>query len=337
MRKLLVETLNDSGQQTEIDQEGNVLATREGKDSDGPHLVLNTHLDTVPPHIPYEQDNHIVRGRGACDAKGPLAVFVDVFLTAELRSGQLTLAITPNEETSQIGGAYLGETLTADGFVVGEPTGLDVCIAAKGNFGGEVHVFGESAHASDPSEGINTAKAVGPVVEALSRFDEEKGPGPHELLGEPTIAPTRIETGGPLNQIPEHSVVSFDRRTVPPETITGFLEELELYLQKSLPAEYEYEVRPAYPDSPAPDAFATDSDERLVQLLRKCSGREIRPFEAATEASYFAKEAPTVVFGPGLIADEHGPVAHSNREYINRSELETAAGILRDFVSEYFP
>ncbi|NIC00915.1 M20/M25/M40 family metallo-hydrolase [Halobacterium sp. R2-5] len=40
------------------------------------HLVLNTHLDTVPPHIPFEQEGDVVRGRGACDAKGSLAAFL---------------------------------------------------------------------------------------------------------------------------------------------------------------------------------------------------------------------------------------------------------------------
>ena len=47
--------------------------------------------------------------------KDPLTAFLDAFCTASIGSGQLTLAITPDEETSQFVGAHLGETLTADG------------------------------------------------------------------------------------------------------------------------------------------------------------------------------------------------------------------------------
>ncbi|TKX78268.1 succinyl-diaminopimelate desuccinylase, partial [Halorubrum sp. SD626R] len=53
-------------------------------------------------------------------------------------------------------------------------------------------------------------------------------------------------------------------------------------------------------------------------------GGAVRPFGAATEASYFAP-APTVVFGPGDLADETGAVAHAEREYVRVREVEAAA------------
>ena len=105
---------------------------------------------------------------------------------------------------------------------MGEPTELDVCIAARGSFGGHVTVLGESAHASDPESGQNAINAVGPLVEALGRFGEECGPAVHEPLGAPLLSPTRIEGGPPLNQLPAECTVSFDWRSVPPETSAGF-------------------------------------------------------------------------------------------------------------------
>jgi len=53
-------------------------------------------------------------------------------------------------------------------------------------------------------------------------------------------------------------------------------------------------------------------------------GGAVRPFGAATEASYFAP-APTVVFGPGDLADNAGAVAHAEREYVRVREVEAAA------------
>jgi len=324
MRALLVETLTGTGHEPEVDSVGNVVTTRD-TGCDGPHLVLNTHLDTVPPHIPYERDGDVVRGRGSCDAKGSLAALVDAFCAASVEQGRLTLAVSPDEETSQFGGKHLSETLSPDGVIVGEPTGLDVCVAARGSFGGHVTVVGESAHASEPKSGQNAINAVGPLIEALAQFDEKCGPDVHEILGAPVLSPTRIEGGGPLNQIPAECTVSFDRRSVPPETSDGFFTSLTRFLKHELPAEYVVEVEPAYPESPDPEAFVTDREEILVRTLAELSDGEVRSFGAATEASYFAPHAPTVVFGPGELTDADGPVAHSDREYVRLSEVTAAA------------
>ena len=329
MREFLVETLSEEGHKPDVDSKGNVVVSRKATNFSSSHLVLNTHLDTVPPHVPYERDGDIVRGRGACDAKGSLAAMIDAFCSASIDNGRLTLAVTPDEETAQIGGAYLGETLSADGYIVGEPTNLDVCPAARGDFGGHVTVFGESAHASDPTAGTNPLRVVGTVIEAIKQYDGACGPGEHEMLGRPTLAPTVIDAGGPLNQTPAECTVGFDRRTVPPETINEFVTSLESYLEARLPDEYRSEVSAAYPDSPDPEAFATDVNAELVKTLADVSSSEIRPFDAATDASYFADDGPVVVFGPGVLADADGPVAHAGREYVSRSDVETAAEMIR--------
>ncbi|MDL0138600.1 M20/M25/M40 family metallo-hydrolase [Halobacterium salinarum] len=335
MRELLVETLVEEGHDPEIDEEGNVLATRGTDDTNGTHLVLNTHIDTVPPHVPYERDGDTVRGRGSCDAKGPLAALLDAFFAATIDDGQLTLAVTPDEETAQFGGTHLGDTLSADGYIVGEPTDLDVCHAARGSFGGHVTIRGESAHASDPTEGSNPIRAIGPLVDALEQYDEQCGPGEHDVLGLPTLTPTRIDGGGPLNQTPTECTVSFDRRSVPPETSEQFFDSLQSYLDVRLPDVYGISVRPAYPDSPDPEAYATDTEAPLVRTLADVSGGKIRAFGAATEASYFADDAPTVVFGPGVLADEDGPVAHADREYVTQSAVADASDAVRTTVERH--
>src|SRR5437870_11649992 len=38
-----------------------------------PHVVLSTHLDTVPPYFPSSEDREHIRGRGSCDANGIMA------------------------------------------------------------------------------------------------------------------------------------------------------------------------------------------------------------------------------------------------------------------------
>ncbi|WP_123538776.1 M20 family metallopeptidase [Halosimplex salinum] len=346
MRELLVETLREAGADPVVDEAGNTLATRtaHGFESGGaavgaseqPHIVLNTHIDTVPPHVAFteREDGAVVEGRGACDAKGPLAALVDAFLTAGIEDGwgRLTLAITPDEETVQTGAAHLAGTLDADGFVVGEPTGLDVCTAARGQYEGTITITGAAAHAATPESGANAIRAVAPVLQAMETYDEELGPDEHETLGRPTLTPTVVEGGEASNQVPEECVITFDRRPVPPETPEEFRAGLEEHLSEWIPSGMGLEVALSPRETPFLTAFATESDEPLVEALATTSGGEVRPFGAATEASYFAEHAPTVVFGPGDLADEAGAVAHSEREYVRRDEVRAAARAVRDAV-----
>jgi acetylornithine deacetylase/succinyl-diaminopimelate desuccinylase len=329
MRELLVETLAAAGVDSTVDEAGNVLARRGGG---GPHLVLNTHIDTVPPHAPYERDGDVVRGRGACDAKGPLAALVDAFLRADVGSGQLTLAITPNEETTQVGAAHLRASLDADGVIVGEPTGLDVCNAARGQFEGTVTIRGTNAHAATPDAGDNAVLAAAPVLEAMDTFDAATGTSAHGTLGEPTLTPTVIAGGDAYNQVPAECTITFDRRSVPPEDSAEFPPRLAEHIGGVVPDGIELAVELAEREAPILEAFQTDRDAAVVRALADASGGDVRPFGAATEASLFAELTPTVVFGPGVLADADGAVAHSDREYVRRTEIEAAADAVRTCV-----
>ncbi|PHQ46275.1 succinyl-diaminopimelate desuccinylase, partial [Halorubrum sp. C3] len=98
-------------------------------------------------------------------------------------------------------------------------------------------------------------------------------------------------------------------------------------------------------ESPFLEAFATDPDHELVRAVAGAAreagdavglpserGGDARPFGAATEASYFAP-APTVVFGPGDLADEAGAVAHAEREYVRVREVRAAAAAVERTVA----
>ncbi|MFH5797666.1 M20 family metallopeptidase [Haladaptatus sp. CMAA 1911] len=342
MRTLLAETLESEGVEATVDDAGNVLAERIG-DEDGPHIVLNTHIDTVPPHVPFARDGGWIRGRGSCDAKGPLAALLDAFLAVEPNRGRVTLAVTPDEETDSTGAAALdflssnggsdeGET-PPDGVIVGEPTGLDVCNAARGRFQGTVTIRGENAHAAHPEAGVNAIRGLTPVLTALSTFDSDRE---HPELGAPTLTPTTVSGGTATNQIPANCSFVIDRRSVPPEGAEEFRRSLESHLRDAVSGSVEVDVSLAERETPFLEAFDTPADSRLVRTLRDASGGDVRPFGAATEASYFAAVAPTVVFGPGVLSDDDGAVAHGPREYVDVGEVRAAADAvertLRTFV-----
>ncbi|MFB6154494.1 MAG: M20/M25/M40 family metallo-hydrolase [Haloferacaceae archaeon] len=358
MRDLLVETLDAHGAAPRVDDAGNVLASR-GPDDGDPHLVLNTHADTVSSHVPFERAasppgvspptgadggerdedadsaGDVVRGRGSCDAKGPLSALLAAFLAVDPGDARVTLAVTPDEEVLSTGAAAL--SLDADCYVVGEPTGLDVCTAAKGRFEGTVRLTGVSAHAAEPDSGVNAVAALEQALAALREYDADTES--HPQLGAPTLTPTVVRGGDVTNQVPAECEVTVDRRSVPPESQASFERGLEAFLRERLPADVGVAFSLTDRETPFLEAFATDPDHELVRTLADAAagatggeGGGVRPFTAATEASYFAP-APVVVFGPGVLADDVGAVAHSDREYVRVESVRQAAEALTDAVA----
>jgi len=328
MRELLVETLREHGVDPAVDGAGNVLAS---KGTGRPHYVLNTHIDTVPPHVEFARDGDTVEGRGACDAKGPLAALLAAFFAVDPADGRVTLAVTPDEETDSTGAAALD--LDADGFIVGEPTDLDACTSARGRFQGTIELTGEGAHAAEPGTGANAVAAAEQVLEAVRTYDAARGAAEHPELGPPTLTPTRISGGDAANRVPDACTVTFDRRTVPPETQSEFFDGFAAHVREAVPEHVGVAVEPAERETPFLEAFDTPEDSAVVEALVGAGAGSARPFGAATEASYFAADAPTVVFGPGVLADDEGPVAHAQREYVRRSDVERAAEMLTGALS----
>lgn len=331
MRELLVDAIEDAGVEARVDDAGNTLASKAGT-REGPHVVLNTHIDTVTPHVPPKRDGDVLRGRGSCDAKGPLATLLAAFVASEPTRGRLTLAVTPDEETESTGADALN--LDADCYIVGEPTELDACTAARGRFQGTVTLSGVAAHAAEPESGVSAIQGAATALDALASFDEERGPDTHPSLGAPTLTATTIEGGGATNQIPADCAFVIDRRSVPPESADGFFAGLREHLRAAIPDDIGLAVKPQERTTPFLEAFDTPRDSDVVRALCGAGAGDPRPFGAATEASYFARDAPTVVFGPGYLADETGAVAHAEREYVDLDEVETGTRIVTDALVE---
>ncbi len=349
MRELLVDTLAEHGHDATVDPAGNTLATR---GSGAPHYVLNTHIDTVTPHIPYEREEGVIRGRGSCDAKGPLAALLAGFLAVE-PEGTLTLAVTPDEETRSTGADALdvrngggNRTPGADatrgssgrdspepnGYIVGEPTGLDVCNAAKGRFQGSLSLSGVNAHAAEPHAGVNAVAGLEGALAAVREFDD--GAPTHDSLGDPTLVPTVVSGGSATNQVPAEAELVLDRRPVPPESAEEFRTALESAVEERVPEDVGVTFALTDRETPFLEPFHTPDDDPVVDALVAAGAGGARPFGAATEASYFAQDAPTVVFGPGDLADESGAVAHADREYVRTDEVERAADIVTGALRE---
>ena len=144
----LVARMAERGFRASVDDAGNAV----GEIGDGPfHVVLLGHIDTVPGEIPVRIEGDELVGRGAVDAKGPLAAFVAA-ATAPVAGARVTVVGAVEEESPTSAGArYRATTPAPDWCVIGEPSGWDaVTVAYKGRLTLDVDLSRDARHGASP-------------------------------------------------------------------------------------------------------------------------------------------------------------------------------------------
>lgn len=221
----VAERMAASGLDVGTDRFGGVLGVKRGS-GPGPTLLLDAHLDTVPPaepgawtHDPFggEVEGGRLRGLGAADTKGSLAAMIEAAGALDGFRGTLLVSASVGEE--DLTSAALAELLDrspADLVLVGEPTSLRLGTAQKGRAGLVVEARGRSAHSSRPELGEN---AVYRMTEAIARVravplpeDPALGKGVCELIE------IRSEPSPSTGTVPHRCVARFALRLLPGET-----------------------------------------------------------------------------------------------------------------------
>ena len=132
-----------------IDTAGNAV----GVMGQGPRqIVLLGHIDTVPGEIRVEQDALRISlyGRGAVDAKGPLACFVDAVAKVGVRDGwQFVVIGAVEEERDSEGARYVATQYKPDFAIIGEPNQWNrVALGYKGSAWASITVKRGQAHSA---------------------------------------------------------------------------------------------------------------------------------------------------------------------------------------------
>ena len=144
----LVARMAERGFRASVDDAGNAV----GEIGEGStHVVLLGHIDTVPGEIAVRVEDGELVGRGAVDAKGPLAAFVAA-ATKPVAGVRVTVVGAVEEESPTSAGARHRATLAApDWCVVGEPSGWDaVTVAYKGRLALRVALSRSARHGAAP-------------------------------------------------------------------------------------------------------------------------------------------------------------------------------------------
>ncbi len=314
-------------------------------------IVLNSHVDTVPPGdrapwhtdplIPVEKDG-VIYGRGAMDAKGCLTAMIVAFEALARRHdslpGRVILMAVGAEERGGLGTkTEVAKGLKAGAAIVGEATHLVPMVAHKGVLRLEVEVAGRAAHASDPEAGINAILAMGPILVALDELAAAVRCRSEPCTGKASLVISTISGGVAVNVIPAHCVISIDRRVLPTETEEAATREIVEVVNRALPAASGARVAvrkvrfvpPASMDSKEPIVAAAE------QAASSVLGRPIQAagFPATCDMTYLVNDGaiPTIILGPGDIG-----VAHQANEHIAIDQMALAVDVYLRTVETWF-
>jgi acetylornithine deacetylase/succinyl-diaminopimelate desuccinylase-like protein len=298
-------------------------------------LLFEAHMDTVSlgsmdnPLEPNYVDGRLY-GRGACDTKGSLAAMLyameECARNPEQMSSDVILCASVDEERAFKGVlAFLDSDVSVAGAVVGEPTDLGIVVAHKGCARFRLKTHGKAAHTSVPHEGDNAIYQMTEVLRVIKEdIEDDLAVLDHPLVGPATIVVATVRGGTQINIVPEECEIEVDRRVIPGEDAREVLEGIKSTLRESLRGSgVDFGIEDLLLDW----ALDTSPESAVVRRAQRVASElglddTLRGVAYGSDASKLQqlKGVPSIVFGPGSIAQ-----AHSREEWVPVRDVERAA------------
>lgn len=320
---------------------------------EGPSIIVQAHVDVVPAEESWKEaftarlDGDEVLGRGACDDKGqiiPIYLAFKALGALGIRLGGRAEAHLVIEEENGGNGALslIRQGYTADGVLVMEPTKLQIHPANRGAVWFRVRLTGKSVHMGRILEGVSAIEKAVKVIRAFTEYEkvlvaESKGYRLFERYEQPVQLNVGMISGGVHpSTVPSEAVIEGGVGFLPNKS----MDQVKADLRAAILAIDDSWLREHFVlDFPKlhNDSYEFPADHPLpVALKRACDavgiGPDIFGWNVSCDARLYARLAhlPTVVFGPGDIAD-----AHSTHERIGVSQMLEAAKALSLFLMEW--
>ena len=261
-----------------------------------PVVVLSTHLDCVPPFFPSLEENGLLYGRGACDAKGIAAAQVGALerlrASGETRVGLLFVV---GEERGSHGAHAANRVSPGSRYLVnGEPTDNRLGAATRGVYRVKLLARGRAAHSSHPERGESAIEKLLDALLALRAIELPVSP----TLGATTYTVGLIDGGIAPNVVPPHASAEVNFRIVGPTmAVREALEPLTTLV----------EIK---------DVVRVPPVE-----MTTVPGFETAVFPFTTDIPFLSAWGQPLLFGPGSVL-----VAHTAEEHVRVDELRAAIG-----------
>ena len=311
-------------------RKANLYATLGANQSSG-GLMLSGHTDVVPvddqdwqsdPFALAERDAKLY-GRGACDMKGFIAVALSLVphFQETTRGRPVHLGFTFDEEVGCIGAGQLAEQLRGMAIrpaycVIGEPTGMRVVDGHKGRYAMRCHVHGVAGHSAYPEQACNAVETAADMIAYLRQMARRlRNDGPHDPAFDPphsTMQTGTIQGGTALNIVPRHCSFEFEIRNLPGQDPLALVKELKDFAARQLLPDMQRSAATAGIDfeeiSHVPGLLPDRDHDFVKSVLAASGGNATHKVSFGTEAGLYQRSGvPTVVCGPGDIAQAHRP------------------------------
>ena len=280
-------------------------------DAHGASILLNSHMDTVPPVDGWESDpfsplvnGDKIVGLGSNDAGASVVSMLTAYdHMKEKLSGSinLLLLISAEEEVSGSNGisAVLPMLGNVEAVIVGEPTGMSPAVAERGLMVLDGEIKGKAGHAAR-NEGINAIYEAMKDVAAIAELEFTKG---SEWLPEPSAQVTMISAGTRHNVVPDLCSYVVDVRSN-----DQYGNERLLALIRSVCG------AKLIPRSTRLHSSGLDPEHYLMKTIHATG---LEPFGSSTLSDMALIPFPAIKMGPG-----ESSRSHTAGEYIRISELE---------------
>ena len=332
-------------------QKANLYATVGPEGQGG--VMLSGHTDVVPvegqawtkPPFALTEEDGRYYGRGAADMKGFCALAIDAMLKAAKRPLKvpLHLALSYDEEIGCMGVrslvAMLEKAPVKPRFcIVGEPTNMQVATGHKGKIALRATCIGREGHSALAPLALNALHLAADFmgeVRALQAQVAAEGPfdGDYDVAYS-TIHVGKMQGGVQVNIVPNTATLDFEIRSLAehdPETLILSLRAAADRITAPLKAAFpEAEIRVErlwdYP------GLGTPSDAQVVNFVKSLTGANGTIKVAfGTEGGLFSQRLgiPTVICGPGSMAQGHKPDEFVTVEQMARCEAMLEALLAR--------
>ena len=326
-------------------RKANLFATIGPADRSG--VIFSGHSDVVPVDgqdwtgdpFKLREDDGKLFARGAADMKGFIATALAMVpaLKERVSDTPVHLAFSYDEEVGCIGVRRLIQQIGMAearplACIVGEPTMMQPIIGQKGLHVFRCNVHGHGAHSSRTPYGVNAVEAAAELVakiKQMARRIRDEGPFDHGYdPAYTTIHCGTIHGGTAQNIVPADCSFTYEIRNLPGHDPAEIVAEIERHAREHLEPEMHAVERKTgftfHPRDPLPD-YEIAEDHPAVEMVKGALGANaVGKVAYMTEAGLFGRAGiPTVICGPGDIAQAHKP-----DEFIQAAQLKRCESFL---------
>lgn len=308
----------------------NVIATLKGN-GNGPTLILNAHLDTVPeddetkwifPPFSGKIEDGKIYGRGATDSKGRLAAYIGAALSLKQAGvqldGDIIIAATCDEETGgELGAGYLtSHGILKGDFALVEGYSQEIIRAMAGMTQLRIVSNGMPAHSGFKWKGINAIEKMAKVINGLEQLQVELQNEPSSIIGMKytTINVGVIKGGTKSNVVPGSCEIEVDLRIIPEHSIESIMDRIQTVVDKLLADDPDMKIEIEKKGEAETVPTITEENHPLIMALQKASN-EVNEKElpvigvmGQSDSRWFIQNGiPAINYGPGTTANKvHG-------------------------------